>query len=158
MNYHMYVCNTAAQFRKKYPELYERKEKKPVFIDFSLLDEIKDIPKEIKAELIKKTKVTRLCRTDFAINIIDEDITGSGYHYYLDIDCSCYDIYKNDKMLYSVLHIDAARWNVYKSDIYRHYNNLPEKSGELNWDENMNYKLNRIDIDSYESEAANEKT
>ena len=54
MNGYEYICGTAAQFRKKFPNLYERKEKKPVFIDSNLLDKIEDIPEEIKVELIGK--------------------------------------------------------------------------------------------------------
>lgn len=52
MNGYEYICGTAVQFRKKFPNLYERKEKKPVFIDSNLLDKIEDIPEEIKVELI----------------------------------------------------------------------------------------------------------
>lgn len=66
-----YICVTAARFRKKFPNLYERKEKKPVFIDSSLLDKIKDIPDEIKAELIGKSRISRMNREDFAINTED---------------------------------------------------------------------------------------
>lgn len=151
MNGYEYICRTAAQFRKKFPNLYERKEKKPVFIDSNLLDKIKDIPEEIKVELIGKSKISRTNREDFAIGTEDEN----GYMYYLDIDCSCYDFYKNDKLIYSVLHIDGARWNVYKANIYGYYsdNDLPVKSGELNWSKNLNFKLGRIDISAYESEV-----
>ena len=90
-------------------------------------------------------------REDFAINTEDEN----GYKYYIDIDCSCYDFYKNDKLIYSVLHVDGARWTVYKANIYGCYgdNDLPVKSGELNWSKNLNFKLNRIDISAYESEV-----
>lgn len=151
MDGYKYICGTAARFRKKFPNMIERKEKKPVFIDTSLLDEIGDIPDEIKAELIDKSKVSRMSRTEFCISAEDEN----GYKYYLDIDCSCYDFYKNDKLIYSVLHIDGARWNVYKANIYGCYgdNDLPVKSGSLNWSENLNYKLGRIDISAYESEV-----
>lgn len=151
MNGYEYICRTAAQFRKKFPNLYERKEKKPVFIDSSLLDKIEDIPEEIKVELICKSRISRTNREDFAINTEDEN----GYKYYLDIDCSCYDFYKNEKLVYSVLHVDGARWNVYKANIYGYYsdNDLPVKSGELNWSKNLNFKLNRIDISAYESEV-----
>ena len=77
--------------------------------------------------------------------------TDKGYKYYLDIDCSCYDFYKNDKLVYSVLHVDGARWRIYKANIYGYYNDndLPVKSGELNWSRNLNFKLNRIDISAY---------
>lgn len=151
MNGYEYICGTAAQFRKKFPNLYERKEKKPVFIDSNLLNKIEDIPEEIKVELIGKSRISRTNREDFAISTEDEN----GYIYYLDIDCSCYDFYKNDKLIYSVLHVDGARWNVYKVNIYGYYsdNDLPVKSGELNWSKNLNFKLNRIDISAYESEA-----
>ena len=147
MNKYEYICGTAAQFRKKFSNLYERKEKKPVFIDSSLLDNIEDIPNTIKAELIGKSRISRMNREDFIINAEDEN----GYKYYLDIDCSCYDFYKNDKLIYSVLHVDGARWNVYKANIYGYYddNDLPVKSGELNWSRNLNFKLNRIDIIAY---------
>ena len=149
MNRYDYMCGTAARFRKKFPNFYERKEKKPVFIDASLLDNIKDIPKEIKVELIGKSKVKRLCREDFAINTEDEN----GYKYYLDIDCSCYDYYKNDKLIYSVLVIDGVRWNIYKANIYGCYDDLPIKSGSLSWSEDMNMKLARVDISDYETEV-----
>lgn len=149
MNGYEYMCSTAARFRKKFPGLYERKEKKPVFIDASLLDKIEDIPDEIKAELIGKSRVSRMNREDFAISAEDEN----GYMYCLDIDCSCYDFYKNDKLVYSVLHIDGVRWSVYKANIYGIYDGLPVKSGELNWSKNLNFKLNRIDISAYESEV-----
>lgn len=151
MNGYEYICGTAARFRKKFSNLYERKEKKPVFIDSSLLDKIEDVPDSIKAELIGKSRLSRMNREDFAINTEDEN----GYKYYLDIDCSCYDFYKNDKLIYSVLHVDGARWNVYKANIYGYYddNDLPVKSGELNWSKNLNFKLNRIDISAYEREV-----
>lgn len=64
MNGYEYICGTAARFRKKFPNLYERKEKKPVFIDSSLLDKIEDIPDEIKAELIGKSRISRMNRED----------------------------------------------------------------------------------------------
>lgn len=149
MNGYEYICGTAARFRKKFPNLYERKEKKSVFIDSSLLDRIEDIPDAIKAELIGKSRISRMNREDFAINTEDEN----GYKYYLDIDCSCYDFYKNDKLVYSVLHVDGARWNVYKANIYGDYDELPVKSGSLNWSKNLNFKLGRIDISAYESEV-----
>lgn len=151
MNGYEYICGTASRFRKKFPSLYERKEKKPVFIDSSLLDKIEDIPDEIKAELIGKSRISRMNREDFVINTEDEN----GYKYYLDIDCSCYDFYKNDKLIYSVLHVDGARWAVHKANNYGYYgnNNLPVKSGELDWSNNLNFKLIRIDIDYYESEV-----
>lgn len=53
MNGYEYICGTAVRFRKKFPNLYERKERKSVFIDSSLLDKIEDIPDAIKAELAK---------------------------------------------------------------------------------------------------------
>lgn len=68
MNGYEYICGTAARFRKKFPNLYERKEKKPVFIDSSLLDKIEDILDEIKTELIGKSRISRMNREDFAIN------------------------------------------------------------------------------------------
>lgn len=144
MNGHEYVCETAALFRKSFPNIIERKEKKPVFIDTSLLDKIDDIPDEIKLELISKSKVSRMFREDFAINTEDDN----GYKYYLDIDCTCYDYYRSDKLIYSVLCIDSARWCIYKANIYGCYgdNDLPIKSGSLNWSEKLNYKLGRIDI------------
>ena len=149
MNGSKYICGTAARFRKKFPNLYERKEKKPVFIDASLLDKIEDIPEVISAELIGKSRISRLSREEFAISAEDEN----GYKYWLDIDCGCYDYYKNDKLIYSVLVVDGARWNIYKANIYGCYDDLPVKSGSLNWNENLNFKLGRIDISAYESEV-----
>ena len=146
MNKYDYVCATASRFRKKFPNFYERKERKPVFIDASLLDQIKDIPEVIAAELIGKSRVSRMWRSDFAVNTEDEN----GYEYYLDIDCSCYDYYKNEKLIYSVLVVDGLRWNVYKANIYGCYDNVPVKSGKLNWNENMNMRLERVDIDYME--------
>lgn len=137
MNGYEYLCLTAAQFRKKFSNMVERKEKKPVFIDTSMLDSIEDIPNEIKAVLIDKSRVSRMNRVDFAVSAEAEN----GYKYYLDIDCSCYDFYKNDKLIYSVLRIDGARWNVYE-----YHSDLPVKSGSLNWNETLNNKLYRIDV------------
>ena len=57
------------------------------------------------------------------------------------------------KLIYSVLHVDGARWNVYKANIYGYYDEFPVKSGSLNWSENLNFKLGRIDISAYESEV-----
>lgn len=147
MNGYKYICATAAQVRRKFPDLYEQKEKKPVFIDSSLLDKFEDIPKEIKVELISKSRVSRMNREDFLISTEDDN----GHKYYLDIDCSCYDYYKSDKRVYSVLYIDGARWRIYKANIYGYYddNDLPVKSGELNWSKSLNFKLNRIDISAY---------
>lgn len=144
MNGYEYACKSASHFKKKFPNTHERKEKKPVFIDPSLLDTIKDIPDEIKTSLICKAKVSRMNRDEFAINMEDSN----GHTYYLDIDCSCYDFYKNDKLLYSVLRIDGARWSIYKADIYGCYadSDLPVMSGSLNWNKNSNNKLNRIDL------------
>ena len=85
MNGYEYACKSASHFRKKFPNTHERKEKKPVFIDSTLLDNIEDIPDAIKAELIGKSRISRMNREDFAINAEDEN----GYKYYLDIDCSC---------------------------------------------------------------------
>lgn len=50
---------------------------------------------------------------------------------------------------------DGARWRIYKANIYGYYNDndLPVKSGELNWSKNLNFKLNRIDISAYEREV-----
>lgn len=149
MNGYEYICGTAARFRKKFPNMIERKEKKPVFIDASLLDKIEDIPDEIKAELIGKSRVSRMNREDFGI--IAED--GNGYMFCLDIDCSCYDFYKNDKLIYSVLHVDGIRWSIYKANIYGIYDGSSVKFGELNWSKNLNFRLNRIDISAYESEV-----
>jgi hypothetical protein len=142
-----YICGTAARFRKKFPNLYERKEKKPVFIDADLLNVIDDIPDAIKAELIHEVRVSRLSRTDFAIGAEDEN----GYKYYLDIDCGCY--YKDDRLLYSVLVVDGARWNIYECDLFGCYNELPVRAGSLNWSKNLNYRLSRIDISAYEREV-----
>ena len=72
MNRYEYICGTAARFRKKFPNLYERKGRKPVFIDSSMLDKIEDISDEIKAELIGKSWISRMNREDFAINTEDE--------------------------------------------------------------------------------------
>ena len=72
MNGYEYICGTAARFRKKFPNLYERKEKKPVFIDSSLLDKIEDIPDVIKTELMGKSRISRMNREDFAISLEDE--------------------------------------------------------------------------------------
>ena len=77
MNGYEYICGTTARFRKKFPDLYERKEKKPVFIDSSMLDKIEDIPDEIKAELIGKSRISRMNREDFAINTEDENVMKS---------------------------------------------------------------------------------
>nr|DAH72702.1 MAG TPA: hypothetical protein [Bacteriophage sp.] len=52
-----------------------------------------------------------------------------------------------------MLHVDGARWNVYKANIYGDYEDLPVKSGSLNWNENLNFKLGRIDVSAYESEV-----
>lgn len=144
MNGYEYACKSALHFRKKFPNIHERKEKKPVFIDSSLLDKIEDIPDEVKTALICKSRISRMNRDEFAINVEDSN----GYDYYLDIDCSCYDFYKKDKLLYSVLRIDGARWNIYKANIYGCYadNDLPVMSGSLNWNNNLNYKISRIDI------------
>lgn len=149
MNGYEYICKTAAQFRKKFPDCYERKEDKPVFIDANFLNKIEDIPTEIKTQLIEKSRVKRLCADDFAISVEDEN----GYEYWLDIECDCYDYYKNDKLIYSVLAVVGARWSTYKANIYGYYDGLPVKSGDLNWSTRIYNRLERIEIDNYETEV-----
>lgn len=45
------------------------------------------------------------------------------------------------------------RLQMTKENIYGDYEDSPVKSGSLNWSENLNFKLGRIDISAYESEV-----
>lgn len=143
-DYLNHTYETAKKFKKKFPDFQERKEDKhPIFIDARLLDRLDTIPEKVKTDVLTKTRISRFSRTDFCVPVEDEE---TGIMYSFDIDCCCYNFYKNDKFIYAVLKIDGVRWREYEPNIYGKYVEKPINSGSLHWSELLNFRITRVDI------------
>ena len=141
-----YIKKSLSDFRKSFPDFLEIK--RPygsrtisVFIDFTILESIDDIPKDVKQLLQADYKalknVTRIDALSFGNNY---ESKYDGLQYYIDFDGITYDIInnKNDKLLYSVIKINSLRFTCYKANIYGIYEGMPVKSNSYNWRTSIN--------------------
>lgn len=135
---------TVKKFKKKFPNFKELKEGKySIFIDARLLDKLDTIPEKVKLKVLAHTRISRFSRTDFCVPAKDEE---TGIFYSFDIDCCCYDFFKNDKLVYAVLKIDGVRWREYEPNIYGNYSEKPVNSGSLHWSELLNFRRTSVNI------------
>jgi hypothetical protein len=140
-----YIKKSLSDFRKSFPNFVETKKsygKKSisVFFDFTMLDNITDIPNDIKQSLKTDSEaleyITRTNTLSFGNIFISQE---NGLQYYIDFDGITYDIIDDtkDKMLYSVIKIRSVRFAAYEANIYGYYNNLPIEANSYNWSENI---------------------
>lgn len=145
MKEYEYIKKSLSDFRKSFPDFIETKKsygKKSisVFFDFTMLDNIEDIPDDIKQSLKTNSKaledITRTNTLSFGNSFISQE---NGLKYYIDFDGITYDIIDDmkDKLLYSVIKIRSIRFSAYEPNIYGYYNGMPIESNSYNWSENI---------------------
>lgn len=142
-----YILKSAASFRKKFGEMAEEKKaygKKTisVFFDFSFLDQIGDIPADVKIKTTKQAtlnmeRINPLC---FGTSCVSNE---DGFQYYVDYDGETYNIIDDTKgkLLYSVIKITGVRFCTYRPNIYGIYDGLPVKNGTYNWEQTTITKM-----------------
>lgn len=153
-----YIKKSLSDFRKAFPDFIETKKSYgrktiSVFFDFTMLDDIDDIPEDVKQLLQADSKalknVTRIDTFSFGNSYKSEY---DGLEYYIDFDGITYNIINNksDRLLYSVIKIKSIRYSSYKANIYGYYEGMPIKSSSYNWSTSVNTPI----YDLYYNEIA----
>lgn len=153
-----YICKSVAEFRKSHPDFLEHKENKlTVFIDPGILTEIglpEDVVQKVLEEANGERGVNRIFTNLFCNHVISEE---NYLEYHVDINCRTYNVRNldTDKILYSVIYIEALRFVAYKANIYGIYEGLPVDSEEINWNPNILY-FSIEDLYYFKEERENE--
>lgn len=157
-----YICKSVAEFRKSHSDFLEHKEftgkkKLTVFIDPGILTEI-GLPEDVVHKVLEEANgehgVKRTITSMYACCVVSEK---NYLEYHVDIDCRTYNVRNldTDRVLYSVLDIEALRFAAYKVNIYGIYEGLPVDSEEINWEPNI-LRLSIEDLYYFKEERENE--
>lgn len=156
-----YICKSVAEFRKSHPDFLEHKEftgkkKLTVFIDSGVLKEI-GLPEDVVQKVLEKANgehgVKRTITSMYATSVVSEE---NDLEYWIDIDCRTYNVRNldTDRIIYSVLDIEALRFYAYKRNIYGVFEEPPVDSEEIDWNPNILYRS--IEDLYYRKETKNE--
>lgn len=157
-----YICKSVAEFRKSHPDFLEHKEftgkkKLTVFIDPGVLTEI-NLPDDVVQKVLEKANgengVKRTFTSMYATSVVSEE---NGLEYWIDIDCRTYNVRNldTDRILYSVLDVEALRFYAYKRNIYGVFEEPPVDSEIINWNPNILY-FSIEDLYYFKEERENE--